>query len=193
MEFMADKPDNHYALAIVDPPYGIDINSSGRLGHYGGSGKKWDDNTPDDKYFNELYRVSRDQIIWGANYFIMPPTRGFILWDKKQPENVSFASAEYAWSSFDRSAKTFYMLPMNADGKGNRIHPTQKPVELYRWLLKNYAKEGDNILDTHGGSGSICLACHDMGYDLDWCELDTDYYKAATKRYKDHADQLTMF
>jgi site-specific DNA-methyltransferase (adenine-specific) len=134
MELMARYPDKYFDLAIVDPPYGIDINSSGRLGHYGGKGKKWDNEIPNKEYFAELFRVSKEQIIWGANYFNMPPTRCFLIWDKQQPEDVSFASCEYAWTSFDKSAKTFYKRPQNADNI--RIHPTQKPVKLYEWLAQ---------------------------------------------------------
>ncbi len=191
MELMASYEDNHFDLAIVDPPYGIDINNSGRLGHYGGKGKKWDNEIPKDIYFKELFRVSKNQIIWGANYFNMPRTRCFLIWDKQQPEDVSFASCEYAWTSFNKSAKTFYKRPQNADNV--RIHPTQKPVKLYEWLLINNAKKGDNILDTHLGSGSIALACHNLGFDLTACELDKDYFDAAMKRLKQHQAQLTMF
>ena len=192
MELMSRYPDNHFELAIVDPPYGIDINSSGRLGHYGGKGKTWDSEVPSDEYFKELSRVSKNQIIWGGNYFDLPPTRCFLIWDKKQPEGVSFASCEYSWTSFDKSAKTFYLRPQNADYDG-RIHPTQKPVKLYEWLLMNYAKEGYKILDTHLGSGSIAIACHNLKYDLTACELDEEYYKAAMKRITKHKQQLTMF
>ena len=191
MQLMARYEDNHFDLAIVDPPYGIDINKSGRLGHYGGKGKKWDNETPNKEYFTELKRVSKNQIIWGGNYFDLPPTRCFLIWDKQQPEGVSFASCEYSWTSFDKSAKTFYLRPQNADNI--RIHPTQKPVKLYEWLLMNYAKEGDKILDTHLGSGSIALACHNLNYDLTACELDTEYYNASMKRLKEHQQQLTMF
>lgn len=191
MEFMKNISDNYYELAITDPPYGIDINSSGRLGHYGGKNKKWDLNIPEKEYFDELFRVSKNQIIWGANYFNMNPTRCFLIWDKQQPENVSFASCEYAWTNFDKSAKTFYMRPQNADNI--RIHPTQKPVALYKWLLKNYAKEGDKIFDSHAGSFSIGIACHDLKFSLDACELDKDYYEAAMKRFKQHISQLTLF
>ena len=191
MQLMARYEDNHFDLAIVDPPYGIDINKSGRLGHYGGKGKKWDNETPDKEYFTELKRVSKNQIIWGGNYFDLPPTRCFLIWDKQQPEGVSFASCEYSWTSFDKSAKTFYMRPQNADNI--RIHPTQKPVKLYEWLLMNYAKEGDKILDTHLGSGSIALACHNLKFDLTACELDAEYFKAAQKRLKQHQQQMTIF
>ena len=190
MQLMARYEDNHFDLAIVDPPYGIDINKSGRLGHYGGKGKKWDNETPNKEYFKELQRVSKNQIIWGGNYFDLPPTRCFLIWDKQQPEGVSFASCEYSWTSFDKSAKTFYMRPQNADNV--RIHPTQKPVKLYEWLLINYAKEGDKILDTHLGSGSIAIACHNLGYDLTACELDKEYYEASLKRLNQHQSQLRI-
>jgi site-specific DNA-methyltransferase (adenine-specific) len=123
MEGMKQFPDKYFELAIVDPPYGISITDSGRLGKYNVNGNRWDDNIPTDDYFNELFRVSENQIIWGGNYFPLPPTRGFIIWDKKQPEGVSFASCEFAWSSFDRSAKTFYFSPMQDK---YRFHPTQK-------------------------------------------------------------------
>ena len=126
MDLLKRTPDDYYELSIVDPPYGIDINSSGRLGHYGGKGKKWDNEIPNELYFNELKRVSKEQVIWGGNYFELPPTRCFLIWDKKQPEGVSFASCELAWTSFNQSAKTFYQRPQNADNV--RIHPTQKPV-----------------------------------------------------------------
>ena len=190
MEYMAGLSDKHFDLAIVDPPYGININNnSGRLGHYGGK-KNWDNSIPTKEYFNELCRVSVNQIIWGGNYFDLPPTRGFVIWDKKQPEGVSFASCEYAWTSFDKSAKTYYQRPQNADII--RIHPTQKPVTLYKWLLKNYAKEGDKILDTHLGSGSSAIAAHNMGFDFVGTELDTDYYKAACKRFKLQTAQLSL-
>lgn len=190
MEYLATLEDNAFELAIVDPPYGININSSGRLGHYGGKGKKWDENTPKEDYFTELRRVSKDQIIWGGNYFEMPATRCFLIWDKQQPANVSFASCEYAWTSFNQSAKTHYQRPQNADAY--RIHPTQKPVKLYEWLLMNYAKEGDRILDTHLGSGSIAIACHNLGFDLVGCELDAEYFNAAKKRLAEHQSQLRI-
>lgn len=188
MVALREMRDKQFDLAIVDPPYGIGINSSGRLGHYGGKGKSWDNVAQDGFYFCELMRVSKNQIIWGANYFSMQPTRCFIIWDKQQPKDVSFADSEYAWTSFDESAKTFRMRPQCADSDG-RIHPTQKPVALYKWLLKNYAKEGDTILDTHLGSGSIAIACHDLGFDLTGYELDADYYAAALARLEKHRSQ----
>lgn len=191
MDYMRTLPDKAFQLAVVDPPYGININSSGRLGHYGGKGKKWDDNTPDAEYFTELSRVSENQIIWGANYFNMPPTRCFIIWDKQQPEGVSFASHEYAWTSFGKSAKCFYQRPQCADVI--RIHPTQKPVKLYQWLLSNYANPGDRILDTHLGSGSSSIAAHYGGFDFVGIEIDEDYYKAARERFDRETAQVALF
>jgi site-specific DNA-methyltransferase (adenine-specific) len=192
MEVMKTFKDKQFDLAIVDPPYGIDITESGRLGRYNANKKKWDSNTPDRTYFNELFRVSKTQIIWGGNYFDLPPTRCFLIWDKQQPENVSFASCEFAWTNMDSSAKTFYMRPQGIDEK-YRIHPTQKPVQLYKWLLQNYAKEGDSIIDTHFGSLSIGIACHDMKFDLTAIELDKDYYEMAKQRLINHQRQLTIF
>ncbi len=191
MEYMANQPDNSFDLAIVDPPYGININNSGRLGHYGGKGKKWDESAPEKDYFLEVERVSKNQIIWGANYFDMKPTRCFLIWDKQQPEDVSFASCEYAWTSFDKSAKTYYQRPQNADIE--RIHPTQKPVKLYDWLLKNYATPEMRILDTHAGSMSSAIAAHYFGCDFVGCEIDKDYYDAAMERFDRETRQVAMF
>lgn len=191
MDLMAKYPDKHFDLAVVDPPYGIDINSSGRLGSYGGKGKKWDNSTPNDNYFNELFRVSKRQIIWGGNYFKLNPTRCFLIWDKQQPEDVSFASCEYAWTNFEKSAKTFYQRPQNADNY--RIHPTQKPVKLYDWIFKNYANDGDKILDTNLGSGSIAIASHYAGLHLTACEIDEDYFKESVSRIKRETAQQSLF
>lgn len=190
MEGMKEFPDKYFELAIVDPPYGISITDSGRLGKYNKNGNRWDDNIPSDEYFKELFRVSKEQIIWGGNYFGLPPTRGFIIWDKKQPQNISFASCEFAWSSFDRSAKTFYYSPMQDK---SRLHPTQKPVALYTWLLQNYAKKGDKILDTHVGSASSLIACHKLGFNYVGFELDKDYYKAAMERLQAVKNQISIF
>lgn len=189
LKMMARFPDKYFDLAITDPPYGININASGRLGHYGGKGKKWDDKTPDEKYFTELVRVSKNQIVWGGNYFDLPPSRHFLIWDKQQPEGVSFAGCEYAWSSFDESAKIFRQRPQGDD----RIHPTQKPVQLYKWLLTNYAKAGDKILDTHIGSGSSRIAAYNMGFDFYGTELDPDYFQAMEKRFKEQTKQSSLF
>ena len=188
MKLMGRYEDNHFDLAIVDPPYGIGISSNPvRQQH---DRKQWDDNIPNDAYFKELFRVSKNQIIWGGNYFDLPPTQGFFIWDKKQPHDFSLAMCEYAWSSIKKPAKMWSLSVLKEKGK---IHPTQKPIELYKWLLINNAKPGDKILDTHLGSGSIAIACHDLGFDLTACELDTDYYNAAMKRIEDHKKQLQLF
>jgi len=188
MELMARYEDNYFDLAIVDPPYGIGISSNPvRQKH---NKKKWDNNIPKKEYFNELFRVSKNQIIWGGNYFDLPPTQGFFIWDKKQPHDFSLAMCEYAWSSLQKPAKMWSLSVLKEKGK---IHPTQKPVELYEWLLLNNAKEGDKILDTHLGSGSIALACHNLGFDLTACELDKEYYDAAIKRIDQHKAQIRMF
>jgi site-specific DNA-methyltransferase (adenine-specific) len=191
MELMARYEDNHFDLAIVDPPYGIDINSSGTHFKEKYDVKEWDKNTPNDKYFYELKRVSKNQIVWGGNYFLdrLGNCKCFIIWDKKIAEDMSFAMCEMAWSSFKNGAKIYKTTAMQKD----RIHPTQKPVELYEWLLMRYAKEGDKILDTHLGSGSIALACHNLKFDLTACELDKEYFEASLKRLKEHQQQLTMF
>ncbi len=191
MDLMRDKPDNYYDLAIVDPPYGIGdkfksgINSKMNFKEIPQKG--WDV-VPNDDFFNELIRVSKNQIIWGGNYFALPPTRCFIVWDKIISDDFSLAMGEYAWTSFDKIAKIY-----KRSNHGERIHPTQKPVALYRWLLKNYAKEGDKILDTHGGSFSSAIACHMEGFDLDICELDEDYFNDAVKRFKLNTVQEKLF
>ncbi len=188
MEYMAGLPDKAFDLAIVDPPYGIGI--SGNPVRQQHDKKQWDDIIPNDEYFSELFRVSKNQIIWGGNYFVLPASQGFVIWDKIQPEKFSLAMCEFAWSSIQSPAKIFKQSVLLEHGK---IHPTQKPVALYKWLLSRYAKPGDRILDTHGGSGSICIACHDLGFDLTWMELDADYYKDACNRYKEHTAQTVLF
>tara|TARA_B110000879_G_scaffold34786_1_gene48029 strand:+ start:554 stop:1174 length:621 start_codon:yes stop_codon:yes gene_type:complete len=196
LEAMKEMPDNAYDLAIVDPPYGININNNmGRRKGQKHSGYKtinWDNETPNQEYFQEIKRVSINQIIWGANYMIdkiKTPSACWLMWDKGFSEDVSFAQYELAWTSFSSSAKKFNKNPNQLD----RIHPTQKPVRLYEWLLDNYAKEGDKILDTHLGSGSIALACHNRGYSLDAYEIDEEYYNAAADRLRIHQSQLTIF
>jgi site-specific DNA-methyltransferase (adenine-specific) len=199
MEWMATKPDNFYDLAIVDPPYGIGRDCQKSIvcknqKHNRKEFKKgnWDDSPPDKNYFDELFRVSKNQIIWGANYFteFLSPSMGWIFWDKGQ--DLSMSDGELAFTSFDRALrrKTYNRSEIYRDGS---IHPTQKPIKLYEWLLMNYAKPGDKIIDTHGGSMSIAIACHNLGFDLDCCELDKEYYDAAVKRYETHKSQLRMF
>ena len=188
MKLMARYPDNYFDLAIVDPPYGIGISSNPvRQKH---TKKKWDNQIPLETYFDELFRVSKNQIIWGGNYFDLPSTQGFFIWDKKQPHDFSLAMCEYAWSSIQKPAK---MWSLSIHKEQNKIHPTQKPVELYKWLLENNAKEGDKILDTHLGSGSIAIACHDYGFDLTACELDKEYFDKAMQRITNHTNQLNLF
>jgi len=188
MEAMKEMSDNQFDLAIVDPPYGIGISSNPvRQQH---EKKQWDNNIPSEEYFEELFRVSKNQIIWGGNYFDLPPTQGFFIWDKKQPHDFSLAMCEYDWSSIQKPAKMWTLSVLKERGK---IHPTQKPVKLYEWLLMNYAKEGDTILDTHLGSGSIAIACHNLGFDLTGYELDKDYYEAAQKRINTHKKQKRLF
>lgn len=199
MELMSRYEDNHFDLAIVDPPYGIKASEmtmgSGKNKKYK-KGKKWDNNTPNINYFNELLRVSKEQIIWGGNYFAdkLRPSRCYIFWDKGINGDCDFADGELAWCSFNkvlRIAPIRYKGFLGADKV--RIHPTQKPIKLYEWILMNYAKEGDKILDTHLGSGSIAIACHNLKYDLTACELDKEYYESAIKRITKHKQQLTMF
>ena len=197
MELMKRYPDNYFDLAIVDPPYGININVS--IGRRKGDKKSNyhkfagnDSSIPSEEYFNELFRISKNQIIWGGNYMtdFLYPSSCWLLWDKGFSEDVTFAQFELAWTSFKSSAKKY---DFNAAANRNRIHPTQKPVKLYEWLLMNYAKQGDKILDTHLGSGSIAIACHNLGFDLTACELDTEYYNNALKRLQQHQAQLQMF
>jgi len=198
MELMARYEDNHFDLAIVDPPYGINASEmtmgSGKNKKYK-KGKKWDNETPNLEYFKELQRITKNQIIWGGNYFAdkLKPSRCYIFWDKGINGDCDFADGELAWCSFNkvlRIAPIRYKGFLGADNV--RIHPTQKPVKLYEWLLMNYAKEGDKILDTHLGSGSIAIACHNLGYDLTACELDKEYYEASLKRLKQHQSQLRL-
>lgn len=189
IEGMKQYPDKHFELAIVDPPYGIGLDG-GQIGYSKHDKKNWDTNHPDKIYFDELFRVSKNQIIWGFNHFMdmLKPTKAVIFWNKHQ--NGYFAEGELAWCSigtvkyFDRA----YQKDI-----GNKIHPTQKPKELYKWLLQNYAKEGDKILDTHLGSGSSRIAAYDMDFDFTGFELDKDYFEASEKRFQQHIQQLTLF
>lgn len=203
MEFMKNIPDKFYDLAIVDPPYGIDADKknstktqykkSSALTKFYGT-QEWDSDIPTEEYFRELFRISKKQIIWGANYFGL--VGGYLFWNK----NVTmptYSQGELAWLSWlnkiDYLELTWHgMIQHDMQNKENRIHPTQKPVQLYKWLLTHYAKQGDKILDTHGGSMSIALACHDLCFDLDLCELDKDYFDAGVKRFEQHKKQLKL-
>lgn len=194
MDGMKQYSDGHFDLAIVDPEYGI----GGHKQRVFDDGKRWDNDRPSPEYFIELKRVSKNQIVWGGNYFWeLWPCKSFIIWDKHQPEGISFAMVELAWTSFDVPAKMYFTKPAGERGfytvDSKRIHPTQKPVKLYKWLLKNYAKEGDKILDTHGGSMSSVIACLDMGFPITCYELDTDYYNAGKNRIINHLNQLNAF
>ncbi len=194
MQLMSRYPNKYFELAIVDPPYGINRLHSGGMPKSSGFKKwelkNWDKEIPNKKYFDELKRVSINQIIWGGNYFteFLKPSQGWIFWFKQQ--GMTFADGELAWTSFDKATRQYDMSGM---GGVNKIHPTQKPIKLYKWLLDKYAKSGDKILDTHLGSGSIAIACHDYGFDLTACELDTEYYEAALKRYNTHIQQIKLF
>jgi len=204
MEYMRGLPDKAFDLAIVDPPYGIGAADDTRFGvktNKAGSvrtayvRKAWDSATPPTEYFDELRRVSRDQIVWGANYFGL--IGGMLFWHKNQTE-YSSSSGELAYLSMATGVQYVDILwhgayQQDMRNKEQRIHPTQKPVALYRWLLKNYAKPGDKILDTHGGSMSIAIACDIEGFDLDLCELDPDYFQAGKKRLEQHQSQPRMF
>ena len=207
MVLMARYPDKYFDLAIVDPPYGLERfkkaakETTGVYAKRGSfknkEGQNWNDQKPKVTYWDELFRVSKNQIIWGANNFNLPTTEYFCVWDKMQ-YMPNFASAEYAWVSMGLKAPAkvfrYGIHKENAIRKqeGGKIHQAQKPICLYKWLLTNYAKQGDKILDTHLGSGSIAIACHDLGFDLTACELDTEYYNAAMKRINNHKKQLKL-
>lgn len=207
MEALKEMPDKAFDLAICDPPYGInhaEIAGKQAGTQYGKAAapkanyatKEWDKAIPDEGYFKELYRISKNQIIWGANYMTthIEPSMGWVFWDKDNGSN-GFSDGELAYTSFNKGLRKFRfmwngMLQENMKNKETRIHPTQKPVALYKWLLKNYAKEGDKILDAHLGSGSIAIACHDMGFDLVGFEIDESYFQGAVDRLESHKKQL---
>ena len=208
MELMARYPDNYFDLAIVDPPYGIGAGADARQGikfnksatkrkNYGV--KDWDKNTPSIEYFKEVIRVSKEQIIWGVNYYTIDLLAGGrIFWDKDTAEDYTNSDGELAFCSKINSVKKVKirwngMLQYDMKNKETRIHPTQKPVALYKWLLDKYANPGDKILDTHLGSGSIAIACHDYGFDLTACELDKEYFDKAMQRINNHTAQQKLF
>ena len=208
MELMARYPDNYFDLAIVDPPYGIGAGADARQGikfnksatkrkNYGV--KDWDKNTPSIEYFKEVIRVSKEQIIWGVNYYTIDLLAGGrIFWDKDTAEDYTNSDGELAFCSKINSVKKVKirwngMLQYDMKNKETRIHPTQKPIALYKWILDKYAKQGDKILDTHLGSGSIAIACHDYGFDLTACELDKEYFDKAMQRINNHTAQQKLF
>ena len=212
MQLMSRYEDNHFDLAIVDPPYGINYDGNTTIKGKAGKAntfsnkqhhekKEWDNERPSLKYFNELQRVSKNQIIWGGNYFadLLPSKKGWIYWDKKitNANNKNYSDGELAWTSFNCILRKFTydwigFGYLNNPQRQKKIHPTEKPIKLYEWLLMNYANKGDKILDTHLGSGSIAIACHNLRFDLTTCELDKEYFDAAIKRIKQHQSQLRI-
>lgn len=195
MALMSRYPDKYFDLAIVDPPYGI--GAGGKNFAIRGKSKDyhrendWDKSIPKKEYFDELKRVSKNQVIWGGNYFTehLTASMGWIYWDKLNGD-FSLADGELAWTSFNKALRSF---KINVATIRDRMHPTQKPVPLYKWLLDKYAKQGDKILDTHLGSGSIAIACHDYGFDLTACELDKEYFDKAMERIRNHTNQQKLF
>jgi site-specific DNA-methyltransferase (adenine-specific) len=200
MALMARYPDKYFDLAVVDPPYGIDVNmNAGRKKDTKSKKraiKKWDTETPNAEYWQELFRVSKNQIVWGANYMTeyLPIKMGWIFWDKCVAAGCSFSDGELAWTSFDKALKKAVIPYSGFIGmEGEKFHPTTKPIKLYDWIFKNYAKEGDKILDTHLGSGSSRISAFKAGLDFTACELDADYFAAQEKRFKEFTAQIRMF
>jgi len=200
MLLMARYPDNYFDLAIVDPPYGLgidgqkkSINKNPKHNRKEHAQKNWDNAIPNKEYFNELKRVSKNQIIWGANYFTeyLKPTKAWIFWYKGQ-RDLTMSDGEMAWTSFETVTRQFELNRASLISQ-NTFHPTEKPYKLYKWLLDKYAKQGDKILDTHLGSGSIAIACHDYGFDLTACELDKEYFDKAMERINNHTNQQKLF
>jgi len=209
MDYLKEFPDNYFDLSIVDPPYG-GVTQGGYMSNKMGGGVAknrndyhlgvWQYGRPSDDYFKELLRVSKNQIIWGGNYYasLLPDSQGWIVWDKEKPEGVSFADAELAWTSFDVATRIFKfawngMLQGDMKNKEAKIHPTQKPVRLYEWVLSRYAKDGDTILDTHVGSGSSLIACHETDHKYIGFEIDPVYYEKAKQRIDEASSQVNIF
>lgn len=200
MDGMKHFPDKYFELAIVDPPYGINVANMNmgagkgkrcsNIAYRGWTNKDWDIGIPDDAYFQELFRVSKHQIIWGGNYFNLPPCKCFIVWDKAESMyGRSFSECEMAWTNLNATTRIFKCSPLDK----SRIHPTQKPIALYTWILQNYANRGDRILDTHVGSASSLIACHRMGFRYVGFELDADYYRQASERLERERAQISIF
>lgn len=190
---MAEYPDKYFDLAIVDPPYGLERfkNGGSHINKYGSENGQWNNEKPTAEYFEELFRVSKTQIIWGANNFVLPTSEYFIVWQKGNALDFSFAMVEMAWTNIKKPAKLYKYL--HAQCNEQRIHPTQKPIKLYDWLLKNYATEGMKILDTHLGSGNIAISCHYAEMNLVGCEIDKGYYDKAMKNFKNGTAQTSLF
>lgn len=199
MAVMARYPDKYFDLAVVDPPYGIDINMN--MGRRKGQKaehtvKSWDKGIPDQAYFDELFRVSKNQIIWGGNYFPLPLVQGWLFWDKGVPDGVSFSDGELAWTSFDcalKICKIKYTGFQRFD-KSSKIHPTQKPVQLYDWIYRNRGGRDMKIIDTHLGSGSSAISAELFGIsEFVGCEIDKEYFDKAVKRHKEVTSQTQLF
>jgi site-specific DNA-methyltransferase (adenine-specific) len=208
MELMARYPDNYFDLAVVDPPYGIGMDNSNKrtkpsrpnsytqYPDFRYHKTNWDKNRPTREYFDELFRVSKIQVVWGANYFCeyLPSGKGWIFWNKLNGINNCFSDGEFAYCSKGVQSRYFECSTFDGlNGGKDRIHPTEKPVKLYDWIFHNYAKQGDKILDTHLGSGSSRIAAHKNKLDFIGCELDKEYFDASVKRYNDFISQLTLF
>jgi site-specific DNA-methyltransferase (adenine-specific) len=196
MALMSRYPDKYFDLAVVDPPYGIGMDG-GNVGYKGNNNfekKNWDKETPTAEYFMELWRVSKNRIIWGGNYFDLPATRCYLVWDKGEGfYNRTYAECELAWTSFDANTQKVKRDPLAKGDYKGKIHPCQKPVFLYDYIFQKFAERGQRVLDTHLGSGSSRISAHKAGLDFIGCELDPDYFVAAEKRYKDFAAQLNLF
>lgn len=206
MELMKEFEDNYFDLAIIDPPYGIKMNGGVNYGRPSRPNqyksvrppkhtkKEWDNERPNAEYWKELFRVSKNQIVFGANYFVdfLKPSMGWVYWGKFEDDS-NFSDGELIYTSFNRALRSYYLHPFDGTNGGKeRIHPTQKPVKLYNYILKNYATEGMKILDTHLGSGSIAIACHYAGMNLTACEVDRDYFDKAMKRIKNETAQTQI-
>lgn len=195
MEGMKQYPDKYFDLAIVDPPYGINFAKT-----HTGKGwtvresKDWDKEIPPSEYWEQLFRISKNQIVWGGNYMteFLQPSMGWIFWDKGQ-RNFSLADGELAWTSFNKALRVYEYSRAKLNNNRGGLHPTEKPIDLYRWILQKYAKQGDKILDTHVGSGSSRIACYDYGFDFTGFEIDKDYWEAQEKRFQNHIAQLKLF
>lgn len=194
---MKEYPDGYFDLAVVDPPYGIGMDG-GNVGYKGANNfvkKNWDSKTPEFEYFDELRRISKNQIIWGGNYFTLPPSRCFLVWDKGEGfYNRTYAECELAWTSFDANTVKVKYDPLAKGDYRGKIHPTQKPVLLYEWIYINYLPQGGKVIDTHLGSGSNRIAAHKAGnIDFTGYEIDTDYFNAQEKRFKQFVSQTVLF
>ena len=200
IEVMKGYPDKYFDLAVVDPPYGLDLanmnmgigksKKASKIQNRKWKPKDWDKEVPTGEYFIELFRVSKNQVIWGGNYFDLPPCKNYIIWDKEIPEGLSFADCEMAWTSFDKAPKIFrYSAYLD---KANKFHPTQKPIKLYDFIFKKFAAPDIKILDTHLGSGSSRIAADKAGLDFTGIEIDKDYFDASEKRYREFKAQLRI-